>query len=144
MVVVGLAVHEGGSFAGSSLNLPNSQSQKALAVMNKDFPVTNQANGTIKVVFHSQNGKDLTDSSNQAKIQELLAKLSKENHVTGVLNPTILKSYSKDKMTAGQEQEAAMVQTMATAGDDCRLPVGMIDKFKIIFKFIFLLKVTAV
>ena len=99
-LVIGVAIHQGADFAGASLNLPNSQSQKAMSVMNKEFSQTDSSKGTIKIVFHSENGQDLTSTDNQNKIQELLNQVQKQEHVTNVVSPAILQSYSADKKTA--------------------------------------------
>ncbi|CAK1228973.1 MMPL family transporter [Fructobacillus fructosus] len=99
-LVIGVAIHQGADFAGASLNLPNSQSQKAMSVMNKEFSQTDSSKGTIKIVFHSENGQDLTSTDNQNKIQELLNQVQGQEHVTSVVTPETAYSYSADKKTA--------------------------------------------
>lgn len=99
-LVIGIAIHQGADFAGSSLNLPNSQSQKAMSVMSKEFSQNDSSKGTIKIVFHSENGQDLTSADNQNKIQELLNRVQGQEHVRSIITPETAHSYSADKKTA--------------------------------------------
>lgn len=99
-IIIGLALHQGSNFAGASLSLSNSQSQKALSVMGKEFSQTDSSKGTIKVVFHSENGEELTSAQNQEKIHELLQNLQGQKHVASVMGPDILRNYSADMKTA--------------------------------------------
>lgn len=98
-LIIELAMSGGAHFAGTSLNIPKSESQKAMKVVDREFNQPGSDLGSIKVVIHSKNGQDLTSENNQAKIQELLEKIQGQSHVKAVLSPALQNNYSADKKT---------------------------------------------
>ncbi|MDI6666741.1 MMPL family transporter [Leuconostoc falkenbergense] len=100
VILATLALQLGSNFGDTSLNLPNSQSQKAMKVMEKEFAATSSDKGSLKIVFHSQNAQKLTDSKNKQKINQLLDTLSHQKFIDSVVSPDILKSYDSSGNTA--------------------------------------------
>src|SRR5262249_13896313 len=68
----------------TDFNLPGTESQRVVDLLNKEFP--SQGGDIDTIVFHNANGRfDAPDV--KAKIQPLLANVAKMPHVVSVLSP---------------------------------------------------------
>jgi RND superfamily putative drug exporter len=103
IIIVALAVvtYKYGGKISNTFTLPNSNSQQAADIIQKDFPSTN--NGTAQVVFHAKSG-DLTSQASQDSINQIITKVTALPHVQSALNPLIVipgnPSLSPDKAIA--------------------------------------------
>src|SRR5947209_19489697 len=73
-----------GKKTASSFTLPGTGSQQAVNLLQSRFP--SQAGDTDQVVFHARSGK-LTDSADRAAVDQVLSRVSRLSHVTGVVSP---------------------------------------------------------
>jgi RND superfamily putative drug exporter len=73
-----------GKKTASSFTLPGTGSQQAVNLLQGRFPA--QAGDADQIVFHAKSGK-LTDAADRAAIGEVLARVSRLPHVTGVVSP---------------------------------------------------------
>jgi RND superfamily putative drug exporter len=73
-----------GSRASNGLDLPNSDSQKAVNLLTSRFPA--QSGDTDQIVFHTRSGK-LTDAPIRADIDAMLVRVAHLPHITGVVSP---------------------------------------------------------
>ncbi|THJ75867.1 MMPL family transporter [Candidatus Frankia alpina] len=90
-----------GSDYKDAFSLPGTDSQKAIDLLQRDFPAASGDSATI--VLHSKNGTAITDPALRAPATEMLAKLVKVPHVTDVgspYGPRGASQISKDGLTA--------------------------------------------
>jgi RND superfamily putative drug exporter len=73
-----------GSRNATSFALPNTDSQRAVDLLQSRFPA--QAGDADQIVFHTRSGK-LTDGSARAVIEPLLRRVDRLPHVAGVVSP---------------------------------------------------------
>ncbi|HEV7641230.1 MAG TPA: MMPL family transporter [Gaiellaceae bacterium] len=73
-----------GKRSANNFSLPNTDSQRAVDLLQGRFPA--QAGDADQIVFHTRTGK-LTDPSTRAAIAPLLARIAKLPHVAGVVSP---------------------------------------------------------
>src|SRR3954454_10413879 len=83
VVAIGIASGAGASYS-SNFNLPSSDSQKALDLLEKRFPA--QSGDSIQVVVAVDKGK-VTDQAVQAKVQPTLEKIAQNKIVGSVVSP---------------------------------------------------------
>ncbi|GFH40411.1 MMPL family transporter [Lactococcus insecticola] len=110
-IVAGIGLHAGVNFSGASLELPDSESAKAMKTLAKEFPAMSPKGGQMKIVFHSKT--NLTSEANTKAINATLAEIQKQAGVTTVAAPEMIHSYDKKGTTAYAmvifKQEAADV-----------------------------------
>jgi RND superfamily putative drug exporter len=82
MSVISQAV---GTAYSNSFNLPNTESTKALALLQASAPAV--AGDREQIVFHTTNGAPVTDPAVEATVNTMLAKVAKVPHVTAVASP---------------------------------------------------------
>ena len=73
-----------GKKTASSFTLPGTNSQQAVDLLQSRFPA--QAGDADQIVFHAKSGK-ITDATDRASIDAMLAQVAKLEHVTTVVTP---------------------------------------------------------
>ena len=74
-----------GTAYSNTFNLPNTESTKALALLQASAPSV--AGDREQIVFHTTNGAQVTDPEVMATVDAMLAKVAKIPHVTTVASP---------------------------------------------------------
>src|SRR5258706_2628529 len=72
-----------GNRSANNFSLPNTDSQRAVDLLQSRFPA--QAGDADQIVFRARTGK-LTDGSTRASIAPVLARISRLPHVAGVVS----------------------------------------------------------
>jgi len=96
LVGAGIVSSSIGTRYATDFSLPGSESQRALDMLQRDFPA--QAGDSDQIVFHARSGK-VTDPAVRARVAPLLERISHLPHVTGVTSPFTAagaKSVSRD------------------------------------------------
>jgi RND superfamily putative drug exporter len=85
-ILVGVSVLSGavGTDYANNSSSGNTESQRATAVLQRDFPT--QAGDTDQIVFKA-NGGSVNDAAVRSRIEPMLAKVAELPHVTGVVSP---------------------------------------------------------
>jgi RND superfamily putative drug exporter len=97
LVAGGLAAGVGSGYV-NNFTLPGTESQRALDLLRDRFP--QQAGDTSQIVFHAKSGS-LTDPTNKAAVDAVVAKVSKLPSVAGTVSPyKNTAAISKDGRTA--------------------------------------------
>jgi RND superfamily putative drug exporter len=68
----------------NNFSLPNTDSQRAIDLLESRFPA--QAGDADQIVFHTPQGR-ITDPASRARIAPVLARIARLPHVTGVISP---------------------------------------------------------
>ncbi|RMB79755.1 MMPL family transporter [Streptomyces shenzhenensis] len=76
--------------------LPGTQSQRAIDLLEKEFPQASAGGATARVVFEAPGGQKLTTSANKSEVQSLVAELQKAPQVASVSDPFESHQISKD------------------------------------------------
>ncbi|MEU1178662.1 MMPL family transporter [Streptomyces sp. NPDC005820] len=87
-----LAAVAGGAMSSTGkttegLTLPGTQSQKAIDLLQKEFPQASADGADARVVFEAPSGQRLTSGANRSRIESLVAKLEKSPQVSSVTDP---------------------------------------------------------
>ncbi|CAO5162823.1 putative drug exporter of the RND superfamily [Frankia sp. AiPs1] len=101
LVGLGVLSRVSGSAYRDSFSLPGTDSQKAIDLLQRDFPAASGDSATI--VLHSRSGAPLTDPALRGPVTEMLAKVARTPHVAEVTGPFEQKAtgqISSDKRTA--------------------------------------------
>lgn len=92
------AICLGTLFAGpvsNSYSFPGTDSQRALDLLNKEFPQAN--GGDVRLILAAHEGKRLTDQSTQQKITKMLDEVAKDKEIVSVVSPYDSGAFSEDK-----------------------------------------------
>ena len=93
LIVVGAIAHAAGSSYSNNFSFPSTDSSKALAVEQANFPA--RSGDSEQIVVQAKSGT-LTDPDNQAAVQSMLSKVSDLKFVTEVASPYTTHLISKD------------------------------------------------
>src|ERR1019366_9560400 len=74
-----------GTAYSNSFSLPNTESTKALSLLQAAAPSV--AGDREQIVFHTTNGTKVTDPSVQATVKEMLTRVEKVPHVSSITSP---------------------------------------------------------
>jgi RND superfamily putative drug exporter len=85
LVTMSLISQSVGTAYSNSFNLPNTESTKALALLQESAPAV--AGDREQVVFHTTNGQKVTDPEVEATVNAMLAKIKNVPHVTAITSP---------------------------------------------------------
>ena len=84
LVGAGVVSSSIGTRYATNFSLPGSESQRALDMLQRDFPA--QAGDSDQIVFHARSGK-VTDPAVRAQVAPVLERISHLPHVTSVTSP---------------------------------------------------------
>jgi RND superfamily putative drug exporter len=87
MAAVGIGSTSVSGTTSDSFTLPGTQSQKAIDLLEKEFPQAAANGATARVVFEAPKGEKLTSDAHRTEIGSLVAKLQKSPQVANVSDP---------------------------------------------------------
>ncbi|MFI5796632.1 MMPL family transporter [Streptomyces sp. NPDC051677] len=87
LAAIGIGAMSSSGTTTDGLTLPGTQSQKAIDLLQKEFPQASADGATARVVFEAPGGQKLTSVANKAEIESLVAKLEKSPQVSSVSDP---------------------------------------------------------
>ena len=96
LAVVGIGSASVSGTPSDQFSIPGTQSQKALDLLDKEFPQASASGATARVVFEAPDGQKLTSGANRTEIQSLIADLKKAPQVASVSDPYTSRLISKD------------------------------------------------
>lgn len=99
LAAVGIGAMSSTGKTTEGLNLPGTQSQKAIDLLQKEFPQASADGATARVVFEARGGQKLTSDAAKTEIDSLVAKLEKSPQVSSVSDP----------FTSGQISESGTI-----------------------------------
>ncbi|MFM9588108.1 MMPL family transporter [Streptomyces scabiei] len=87
LAVVGIGSASVSGTTSDQFTIPGTQSQKALDLLDKEFPQASASGATARVVFEAPDGQRLTSGANRSEIESLIAELRKAPLVADVTDP---------------------------------------------------------
>ena len=87
LAAIGIGAMTAPGTSSEALSVPGTQSQKAIDLLQKEFPQASADGATARVVFEAPSGQKLTSAANKAEVESLVAKLEKSPQVSGVTDP---------------------------------------------------------
>src|SRR4051794_37355696 len=87
-VILIAAIGLGTLFAGpvsDSLSIPGTDSQRAIDLLNKEFPQAN--GGEVRLILAMPEGKRLTDQSTRQVVGKMLDEAAKDKAIIGIASP---------------------------------------------------------
>ncbi|UUU27788.1 MMPL family transporter [Streptomyces sp. DSM 40750] len=87
LAAVGIGAAASSGAAPDSVSVPGAQSQKAIDLLEKQFPQASADGATARVVFEAPSGQKLASDANRTQIESLVAKLEKSPQVATVTDP---------------------------------------------------------
>ena len=98
LIALGIGVVSLGSTFDEGMSIPGTKSEKAMDVLNKEFPSGEKDNGgQIRMIFKAPKGQTLESPSVQKTIQSALDLAPKDKAVKSITNPYQTGSVSKNK-----------------------------------------------
>jgi putative drug exporter of the RND superfamily len=97
VLVLGLVIASASAFSGTfstKFEVPGTESQRAQDLLHEKYPGAGGA--SARVVYAAPKGEKLTDPDNKAAVMESVAKASKADDVSAVIDPYKAKAISKD------------------------------------------------
>ncbi|MFJ4716397.1 MMPL family transporter [Streptomyces sp. NPDC088785] len=96
LAVVGIAAAGASGRTTDTFSIPGTQSQKALDLLNEEFPQASADSATARVVFEAPDGGTLTAGGNKAEVEALVADLGRAHQVKTVSDPFRAGTVSED------------------------------------------------
>ncbi|MFF6804451.1 MMPL family transporter [Streptomyces sp. NPDC012616] len=96
LAVVGIGSASVSGTTSEQFTIPGTQSQKALDLLDKEFPQASASGATARVVFEAPDGQKLTSGASRAKVESLIADLKKAPQVASVSDPYTSRLVSRD------------------------------------------------
>jgi putative drug exporter of the RND superfamily len=96
LAVVGIGSASVSGKTSDQFTIPGTQSQKALDLLDKEFPQASASGATARVVFEARGGQKLTSGANKTEVESLIADLKKAPQVASVSDPYTSRLISKD------------------------------------------------
>ncbi|MDX3310042.1 MMPL family transporter [Streptomyces sp. ME08-AFT2] len=87
LAVVGIGSASVSGKTSDQFTIPGTQSQKALDLLDKEFPQASASGATARVVFEAPDGQQLTSGANKSEVESLIADLKKAPLVANVTDP---------------------------------------------------------
>ncbi|GAA3880884.1 hypothetical protein GCM10023084_37290 [Streptomyces lacrimifluminis] len=87
LAAIGVGAMSAPGTSSGALSVPDTQSQRAIDLLQEEFPQAAADGATARVVFEAPSGQRLT-SANKAAVESLVAKLEKSPQVSGVSVPS--------------------------------------------------------
>ncbi|MCX4909209.1 MMPL family transporter [Streptomyces sp. NBC_00878] len=122
LAVVGIGAGSVSSSTSDAFAIPGTQSQKALDLLEKEFPQASADGATARVVFEAPDGQKLTSAAHKAEVESLVADLKAASQVAGVADPYTGGTVSKDGSVAYAQvtYEVAQADVTDAARDDLK------------------------
>ena len=96
LAVVGIGSASVSGTTSDQFTIPGTQSQKALDLLDKEFPQASASGATARVVFEAPDGQKLTFGAHKAEVESLIADLKKAPQVASVSDPYASRLISQD------------------------------------------------
>ncbi|MDF3141370.1 MULTISPECIES: MMPL family transporter [unclassified Streptomyces] len=96
LAVVGIGSASVSGTTSDQFTIPGTQSQKALDLLDKEFPQASASGATARVVVEAPKGQKLTSGANKTEVKSLVADLRKAPQVASVTDPYTSRLISKD------------------------------------------------
>ncbi|MEV2192435.1 MMPL family transporter [Streptomyces phaeochromogenes] len=100
LAAVGIGAASVSSSTSDSFAIPGTQSQKALDLLEKEFPQASADGATARVVFEAPDGQKLTSAAHKAEVESLVDDLKSASQVASVADPYTGGTVSKDGSVA--------------------------------------------
>ncbi|MEI5522058.1 MMPL family transporter [Streptomyces brasiliscabiei] len=96
LAVVGIGSASVSGTSSDQFTIPGTQSQKALDLLDKEFPQASASGATARVVFEAPRGQQLTSGAHRTEVESLMADLRKAPQVASVSDPYTSRLISRD------------------------------------------------
>ncbi|MBR8639660.1 MMPL family transporter [Streptomyces tuirus] len=96
MAVVGIGSASVSGKTSDQFTIPGTQSQKALDLLDNEFPQASASGATARVVFEALDGQKLTSGADKTEIESLIADLKQAPQVANVSDPYTSRLISQD------------------------------------------------
>ncbi|MDX2939603.1 MMPL family transporter [Streptomyces ipomoeae] len=96
LAVVGIGSASVSGTTSDQFTIPGTQSQKALDLLDKEFPQASASGATARVVFEAPDGQKLTSGAHKTEVESLIADLKKAPQVANVSDPYTSRLISQD------------------------------------------------
>ncbi|MEU6224083.1 MMPL family transporter [Streptomyces sp. NPDC047042] len=96
LAAVGVGAANSPGTSTDDFTLPGTQSQKAIDLLEKEFPQASAAGATARVVFEAPKGQKLTSGGNKSVVESLVADLKAAPQVANASDPFTNGQVSKD------------------------------------------------
>ncbi|WP_326730551.1 MMPL family transporter [Streptomyces phaeochromogenes] len=100
LAAVGIGAAGVSSSTSDTFAIPGTQSQKALDLLEKEFPQASADGATARVVFEAPAGQKLTSAAHKAEVESLVGDLKSASQVANVVDPYTGGTVSKDGSVA--------------------------------------------
>ncbi|MEV4038817.1 MMPL family transporter [Streptomyces umbrinus] len=100
LAAVGIGAASVSSGTSDTFSIPGTQSQKALDLLEKEFPQASADGATARVVFEAPDGQKLTSAAHRAEVESLVDDLKSASQVASVADPYTGGTVSKDGSVA--------------------------------------------
>ncbi|MDT9692521.1 MMPL family transporter [Streptomyces sp. P9(2023)] len=101
LALAGVGAATAPAATSSSFSIPGTEAQKAFDLLDQRYPGGTADGATARVVFKAPEGQKMTDGTNKAKVEDVVAELkSGSDQVVSVTDPYTAKAVSKDGSTA--------------------------------------------
>ncbi|WP_328846306.1 MMPL family transporter [Streptomyces sp. NBC_00258] len=100
LAAVGIGAAGVSSSTSDTFAIPGTQSQKALDLLEKEFPQASADGATARVVFEAPAGQKLTSAAHKAEVDSLVGDLKSASQVASVADPYTGGTVSKDGSVA--------------------------------------------
>ncbi|MGA5508067.1 MMPL family transporter [Streptomyces umbrinus] len=100
LAAVGIGAASVSSGTSDTFSIPGTQSQKALDLLEKEFPQASADGATARVVFEAPDGQKLTSAAHRAEVESLVDDLKSASQVASVADPYSGGTVSKDGSVA--------------------------------------------
>ncbi|MGW0760972.1 MMPL family transporter [Streptomyces sp. NPDC002814] len=120
LAAVGIGAAGVSASTSDAFTIPGTQSQKALDLLEKEFPQASAGGATARVVFEAPDGQKLTSGVHKTEVESLVADLGKAGQVASVADPYTSGTVSKDGTVAYAQvtYEVAEAEVTDRARDD--------------------------
>ncbi|MGW1780094.1 MMPL family transporter [Streptomyces sp. NPDC002143] len=96
LAAMGVGALNASGSSNDSFTIPGSQSQKALDLLDEEFPQASASGATARVVFEAPDGRRLTSTAVRTEVETLVADLKKAPQVASVVDPYTGGAVSED------------------------------------------------
>ncbi|MGP4010634.1 MMPL family transporter [Streptomyces sp. 4N124] len=120
LAAVGIGAAGVSASTSDAFTIPGTQSQKALDLLEKEFPQASADGATARVVFEAPDGQKLTSGVHKTEVESLVGDLGKAEQVASVADPYTGGTVSKDGTVAYAQVTYEVTETEVTdrARDD--------------------------
>ena len=115
LAVVGIGSASVSGTTSDQFTIPGTQSQKALDLLDEEFPQVSASGATARVVFEAQGGRTLTSGANKSEVESLIADLKKAPQVANVSDPYTSRLISRDGTITYAQVTYRVAQAEVTA-----------------------------